>query len=406
MNPNLVLTINGGSSSIKFALYRADSPSTSLLSGDIDRIGLPKPTLTVREGARKAAPRVISASEHRAAAEVLMDWLEDHTGFANVAGIGHRVVHGGLKLSHAQRVTPEMIEELRRISPYDPEHMPSGIQLMEVFHQRHPRVPQVACFDTAFHRDMPRVAKLLPLPRRLDAKGVQRFGFHGLSYRYLMEELKRLDGARAARGRLILAHLGNGASLAAVRNGKSIDTSMGFTPASGIPMSSRAGDLDPGLVWYLVRTEGMTGKQFHDMVHHQSGLLGVSEISPDMRDLLARERTDVRAAEAVALFCYQVKKWIGAFAAALGGLDTLVFTGGIGEHAVPVRARVCDGLGFLGIRLEARKNKASAPVISARGSAVTVRVIHTDEEVTMARTVCRVLGLVRNATGVTRAGAK
>jgi acetate kinase len=275
--------------------------------------------------------------------------------------------------------------------------MPSGIQLIDVFRRRHPKLAQVACFDTAFHRDMPRVAKLLSLPRRFDAKGVQRFGFHGLSYTYLMEELERIAGPQAARGRLILAHLGNGASLAAVRNGKSIDTSMGFTPASGIPMSSRSGDLDPGLVWYLARTERMTGKQFHEMVHHQSGLLGVSGTSPDMRDLLAREAKDARAAEAVALFCYQAKKWIGAFAAALGGLDTLVFTGGIGENRFQVRARICDGLQFLGLQLDARRNKAGAPVISARASRVTVRVIRTDEEVTIARTVCRVLGLSTNA---------
>jgi acetate kinase len=244
---------------------------------------------------------------------------------------------------------------------------------------------------------MPRVAKLLAIPRRFDAKGVQRFGFHGLSYTYLMEELERVAGPKAARGRLILAHLGNGASLAAVRHGKSIDTSMGFTPAAGIPMSTRSGDLDPGLVWYLARTEDMTGKQFHDMVHYQSGLLGVSETSPDMRDLLAREAKDVRAAEAVALFCYQVKKWIGAYAAALGGLDTLVFAGGIGENAFPVRARICDDLQFLGIKLDANRNEAGAPVISTKASRVTIRVIRTDEEVTIARTVCRVLGLSTKA---------
>jgi acetate kinase len=391
-----VLTVNGGSSSIKFAIYRADSPTTRLLAGKIERIGLPKPTLTIHDGGSETAPRLIRASDHRAAAEFLIGWLDRHVGFAAVAGVGHRVVHGGLKLSEAQRITTQLVAELHRISPYDPEHMPSGIQLMEVFHQHHPQLPQVACFDTAFHRDMPRVAKLLAIPRRFDSKGVQRFGFHGLSYAFLMEELARVAGPQAARGRLILAHLGNGASLAAVRNGKSIDTSMGFTPASGIPMSTRSGDLDPGLVWYLARTENMTGKQFHEMVHHQSGLLGVSEISPDMRDLLAREAKDVRAAEAVALFCYQVKKWIGGFAAALGGLDTLVFTGGIGENAFPVRARICEGLEFLGIRLDARKNETSAPVISTRASRVTVRVIRTDEEVTIARTVCRVLGLSTN----------
>jgi acetate kinase len=235
------------------------------------------------------------------------------------------------------------------------------------------------------------------LKRQLTLNALQRFGFHGLSYTYLMEELERVAGPKAARGRLILAHLGNGASLAAVRHGKSIDTSMGFTPAAGIPMSTRSGDLDPGLVWYLARTEDMTGKQFHDMVHYQSGLLGVSETSPDMRDLLAREAKDVRAAEAVALFCYQVKKWIGAYAAALGGLDTLVFAGGIGENAFPVRARICDDLQFLGIKLDANRNEAGAPVISTKASRVTIRVIRTDEEVTIARTVCRVLGLSTKA---------
>jgi acetate kinase len=398
-----VLTINGGSSSIRFALYPADDPTVRLLAGKIERIGLPKPTLTVRDGAGKSCgPRVIPAPDHRAAGAFLIGWLEEHVGFANVAGVGHRVVHGGLKLRQAQQITHKLMAALRRISPYDPEHMPSGIQLMEVFHQRHPRLPQVACFDTAFHRDMPRVAKLLPIPRRFDTKGVQRFGFHGLSYTYLMEELRHVAGAGAAQGRLILAHLGNGASLAAVRDGKSIDTSMGFTPAAGIPMSTRSGDLDPGLVWYLARTEDMTGKQFHDMVHHQSGLLGVSETSPDMRDLLAREGKDVRAAEAIALFCYQVKKWIGAFAAALGGLDMLVFTGGIGENAWQVRERVCAGLGFLGIDLDRKLNRASAPVISASGSRVCVRVIRTDEEVTIARTICRVLGLSSQRRGRNR----
>ena len=392
-----VLTVNSGSSSIKFALYPADSPTTRLLSGKIERIGLPRPVLTIRDGPGTPAACAIAAPNHLVAGEFLIRWLDRRVGLARVVGVGHRVVHGGLKISQAQLVTPQLIRELRRISPYDPEHMPSGIQLMEVFRRRCPKLPQVACFDTAFHRDMPRVAKLLPLPRRFDAKGVQRFGFHGLSYTYLLEELKRLAGPQAARGRLILAHLGNGASLAAVRRGKSVDTSMGFTPAAGIPMSTRSGDLDPGLVWYLARTERMTGKQFHEMVHHQAGLLGVSETSPDMRDLLAREARDVRAAEAVALFCYQVKKWIGAFAAALGGLDTLVFTGGIGENQPKVRARICAGLQFLGLRLDPKRNRASAPVISTRASPVTVRVIRTDEEVTIAKTVCRVLGLSTRA---------
>jgi acetate kinase len=292
-----------------------------------------------------------------------------------------------------ERVTPELLDELRRITPYDPEHLPLEIELMEAFRQRHPALPQVACFDTAFHRTMPRVASLLPIPRRYEAAGVRRYGFHGLSYEFLMEELARLGDPAATKGRVILAHLGNGASLAAVRDGKSIDTSMGFTPTAGLVMSSRSGDLDPGLVSYLARTEQMSATQFQEMVNNASGLLGVSETSSDMRDLLDRESQDVRAADAVALFCYQARKWIGAFTAALGGLDTLVFAGGIGENAPTVRARICNGLEFLGIEIEEKRNATNAGVISADGSRVAVRVMHTDEEVMIAKSVRRVLGL-------------
>jgi acetate kinase len=386
-----VLTINSGSSSIKFALFPFDSPRTRLLSGKIERIGLPSPTVTIKDGAKTSDKLPIAAPDHRAAGEFFIGWLEQNFGFSGLLGIGHRVVHGGADFTRSQRITPQLVAELHRLSPYDPEHLPSSIQLMELFEERHPQLPQVACFDTAFHRDMPRVARLLPLPRRFDAKGVQRFGFHGLSYAFLVEELERLAGPKAANGRVVLAHLGNGASLAAVRDGKSIDTTMGFTPAAGVPMSTRSGDLDPGLVWYLARTEQMTAEQFHEMVHHQSGLLGVSELSPDMRDLLAREADDVRAAEAVALFCYQTKKWIGAFAAALGGLDALVFAGGIGENAPEIRARICEGLEFLGVHLDEQRNQTNAPVISTDSSQATVRVIRTDEEVMIAKAVCHVI---------------
>jgi acetate kinase len=251
----------------------------------------------------------------------------------------------------------------------------------------------VACFDTAFHHDLPRVARLLPIPRRYEAQGVRRYGFHGLSYAFLMGELARLGGREAAQGRIILAHLGNGASLAAVRGGQPVDTSMSFTPTAGIPMSTRSGDLDPGLLWYLARTEKMGARQFNEMANFHSGLLGISETSSDMRDLLQREIEDVRAAEAVALFCYQVKKWIGAFAAALGGLDTLIFAGGIGENAPPVRQRICDGLGFLGIQLSPARNAENAPLISSDAGPVAVRVIRTDEELMIANSVVRLLNL-------------
>jgi len=390
-----ILTINGGSSSIKFALYQTGELLKRWLYGKVDRIGLPGTNLTSNDLTQNQQDsHSIAASDHRSAANFLIDWLEEQDGFASVGAVGHRVVHG-MKHTEPERVTQELLGELHRISPYDPDHLPREIDLIEAFRQRHPKLPQVACFDTAFHRTMPRVAKLLPIPRRFDAKGVQRYGFHGLSYAYLMEELARLGDPAATKGRVILAHLGNGASLAAVRDGKSIDTSMGFTPTAGLVMSTRSGDLDPGLAPYLARTEQITAKQFYEMVNQQSGLLGVSEISSDMRDLLAQEAGDVRAAEAVALFCYQAKKWMGAFAAALGGLDTLVFAGGIGENVPIVRSRICDGLGFLGIELEEKRNAVDAGVISTDGSRVTVRVIHTDEEWMIAKTVCRILGLTR-----------
>jgi acetate kinase len=273
------------------------------------------------------------------------------------------------------------------------DHLPREIELIEAFQQRHPTLPQLTCFDTSFHRGMPRVAKQLAIPRRLEARGVQRYGFHGLSYAYLIEELARLGETAASSGRVILAHLGNGASMAAVRHGKSIDTSMGFTPVSGLPMSTRSGDLDPGLVSFLARTEHMSPAQFDHMINQQSGLLGVSEISSDVRDLLAKEAVDVRAAEALALFCYQAKKCIGAFAAALEGLEALVFAGGIGEHAPIIRERICEGLGFLGVELDAERNARNAPLISRDAARVKVRVIRTDEELMIARSVARVLNL-------------
>ena len=221
--------------------------------------------------------------------------------------------------------------------------------------------------------------------------GIERYGFHGLSYSYLIEELERVAGRAAAEGRVILAHLGNGASLAAVHGGKSVDTSMGFTPAAGVPMGTRPGDLDPGVAWFMMRTENLTPKQFNHIINYESGLLGVSEISSDMRDLTGRQQSDIRAAEAVELFCYQVKKWIGAFAAVLGGLDTLVFSAGIGENAPDVRTRICSGLGFLGIELDESRNAVNAPVISSDKSPATVRMIRTDEELMIARAVCRLL---------------
>ena len=395
--PASILAINGGSSSIKFAMNRPDTSEKPSLSGMLDRIGQRGTTLSWRATGGAARKGHTEAPADKPVIGLLLDWLDAREEFADVRAVGHRVVQG---MAHTapELVTPDVLDELRRATPYAPDHLPREIELIDAFRERHPQLPQVACFDTAFHATMPRVATLLPIPRRYQVKGVQRYGFHGLSYAYLLEELARIAGPAAARGRVILAHLGNGASLAAVQGGTSIDTSMGFTPAAGLVMSTRTGDLDPGLVSFLAHTEQMTAPQFHHMINHESGLLGVSEISSDMRDLLAREGDDVRAAEAVALFCYQAKKWVGAFAAALGGLDTLVFSAGIGERSATIRARICQGLNFLGIELDDGRNAAHAAVISAAASRVTVRVIPTNEEVMIARSVSRVLRLGPDTT--------
>ncbi len=387
----MILTLNAGSSSLKFALFRNET--LRIFSGSVGRIGSAETTLTTRNAAGEETERArLSASDHASCLDPVLERIQRETGAQDFCAIGHRVVHGGPRFYQPQRITSELLDELRRISSFDPEHLPAEIELIELLQRRCPKAAHVACFDTAFHREMPRVARILPIPRKFESEGVQRYGFHGLSYAYLMEELARVAGPQTAQGRVVLAHLGNGASLAAVREGKSIDTTMSFTPTAGVPMSTRSGDLDPGVAWFLAQKEQMSPKQFHEMVNKESGLLGVSETSSDIRELLASEADDVRAAEAVALFCYEVKKRIGAFAAALGGLDTLVFAGGIGENSADVRKRVCAGLEFLGIALDEKRNETPADIISAETSHVTVRLIPTDEERMIARAVARLLG--------------
>jgi acetate kinase len=397
-----ILTVNAGSSSVRFAFFRRAEPPARILHGKIDRIGVPDTTVSSADDERNArVSRALGRVDHEGAASVVLDCLAARIGRAAVGAVGHRVVHGGARYRDPTLITEEVLATLREIAAWSPEHLPPQIALIERLRQHLPEIPHVACFDTSFHRDMPRIATLLPLPRRYEAKGVARYGFHGLSYAYVMEVLAKQAGAEVARGRLVLAHLGNGASLAAVRDGASIDTTMGFTPAAGIPMSTRAGDIDPGLVLYFAATERMTGARFHRMVNRESGLLGISETSSDVRDLLAREAADVRAHEALALFCYQVKKRIGSLAAALGGLDGVVFTGGIGENSPVLRERICDGLDFLGIALDSAQNFAGADVISVKGSRVAVRVIRTNEEVMIARSV---VAVTNNAQPAERAG--
>jgi acetate kinase len=384
-----ILALNAGSSSIRFGLFDTSDQLAGKLRGKLDLSGVSGGSLTVNGEAIEAFLPSNDASRP-SSAERLFDWLEVLPEFAAVQSVGHRVVHG-MQYSVPEKVTPELIADLRRNVPFDLQHLPLEIELMEAISRRCPALPQVACFDTAFHRSMPRVARVLPIPRRYEALGVRRYGFHGLSYEFLMQELARLDVPAAKNGRVILAHLGNGASLAAVRNGQCIDTSMGFTPASGLVMGTRSGDLDPGVISFLARSEKMSVQQFEEMTNHASGLLGISEISADMRQLLACEPMDLRAAEAVAIFCYQIRKWIGSFAAVLGGLDVLVFAGGIGENLPEIRHRICEDLTFLGVTLSEPRNTANAQCISTDGSRAAVHVIRTDEELVIAQSTRRTL---------------
>jgi acetate kinase len=396
-NKNCVLTINGGSSSIKFSLYTIEESLSQLLHGEIESIGTSNTKLSfTNTGTHQKNSVNITSVDRHDAANFLIDWLEKQEDFDSIKTIGHRIVHG-MKHTEPAQITPGLLNELKKISAYDPEHLPEEIKLIELFGKRHPTIAQVACFDTSFHTSLPQVAKLLSIPRRFNAMGIERYGFHGLSYSFLLEELSRSAGIKTAKGRLILAHLGNGASLAAVKDGKSIDTTMGFTPTSGLVMGTRTGDLDPGVAWYLMQAEKMNPEQFSHLINHESGLLGISETSSDMRELLKSQNTDSRAAEAIELFCYQTKKWIGSFVAVLGGLDTLVFSGGIGENAPEVRARICHGLQFLGIELDETRNVQNGTIISTEAGKVSVRVIKTNEELMIARLVCKVLNyLIKN----------
>lgn len=388
---NSILTINVGSSGIKFALFDVDESTVMLFYGEMENFNTKSKKLNSTNAlTNKKNSIVIKAVDQIIAANFLLDWLHEQNGFDSVSAIGHRIVHG-MKHNKPELITRELIVELKQISNYAPEHLPGEIKLIEMFQKRYPSLPQIACFDTSFHASMPRVAKLLPIPRRFSAMGIQRYGFHGLSYAYLMKELFRVAGKEAAQGKVILAHLGNGASLVAVKDGKSMDTSMGFTPASGMTMGTRTGDLDPGVAWYLMKFEKLSPKQFSHLINHESGLLGVSETSSDMRKLIKNRNSDNRAEEAIELFCYQAKKWIGSYAAVLGGVDTLIFSGGIGEHAPEVRDRICSGLQFLGIDIDKKRNVKNEQVISTDKSKVCVRVIQTNEQLMIARLVCSVM---------------
>jgi acetate kinase len=376
-----VLAVNGGSSSIKFALFEFGDNNRQLLSGKIEGIGLPSSRFVVQGvQADDHIDRSPSSLSYATAIDQLTRWMTARLQHGALLAIGHRIVNGGGQQRQPQVITQQLLQQLREASAFDPEHLPQELQLIDAIDAAFPALMQIACFDTTFHDTMPDVARRLPLPRRYHEQGVRRYGFHGLSCTYVMQQLMTLQPDAASRARVIIAHLGNGASVTAVKDGHSVDTSMSFSPCGGLVMGSRTGDLDPGLAFYFAQHEQMNAQQFHHMVNHASGLLGISEISSDMRALLSKEADETRAAEAVAMFCYQAKKWICALAGAMGGIDTLVFTGGIGENLPQIRARICNDLGFIGIELHQDDNDRNAPLISNARSKVAVHVIRTDEE--------------------------
>ncbi len=388
------LVLNAGSSSLKFCVFRrAPAESWRLETrGQIEGIGT-SPRLSAKDGAggaladRELAPAV---RDGKAALEALAAWLRSRYGGARVLGVGHRVVHGGARLKAPVVVSPPVLEELRGLIPMAPLHQPYNLGAIEAVQERLPGVPQVACFDTSFHRGQPAVSEVIPLPREVCRSGVQRYGFHGLSYEYIASVLPEV-APEIAGGRVIVAHLGSGASLCALRGGKSVDHSLGFTALDGLCMGTRPGAFDPGVVLYLFQQLGLSAREVEAMLYKKSGLLGISGISNDMRDLLGREEPAARLA--VDYFVYRAAREIGSLAAVLGGIDAIVFTAGIGENSPEIRRRIGEACAWLGLELDLQANAARGPRISADRSQVSAWVIPTNEELMIARHTGRLLGL-------------
>ncbi len=382
-----ILCINVGSSSCKFALYSVSGGAESLVAeGAADRIGSSGGKIRIHD----TNGRLLSESDRvlarpQVAVDAMFDEFE-RLQLPRLDAVGHRIVHGGAHHVAPEIVTSALIEDLNKLIPFAPLHMPGGIEGIEAVAARHPKLPQVACFDTAFHRGMPEHAERFSLPRELWDAGIRRYGFHGISYEYILQAL----GADVPP-RLIIAHLGNGASMAAVLNGRPHDTTMGFTPAGGFMMGTRPGDLDPGVIVYLIEQKRYDAARLAELVNSKSGLLGVSDLSSDVKTLLDARAANVDAAMAIEMFCYQIRKSVGALGAALGGLDMLIFTGGVGEHAAAVRAEVCDGLAYLGLAIDPRRNDSSDDTISSAGSKCRVRIIPTNENLMVARHTARLV---------------
>jgi acetate kinase len=357
-----------------------------ILSGIIERIGL-KPTILKTTDAQGEIyiDDGLYLRDHDAAFKALSEWLRKNSPVEKIDAVGHRIVHGGIEYSQPQDVTAELMEKLNELVPLAPDHLRNEIAGITAIKKTYPGLNQVACFDTAFHRQLPLRAKMFALPRGLFREGIIRYGFHGLSYEYIMQELMNAAGEKVAKGRVIIAHLGSGASMVAVKDGKSMDTTMGFTPTGGLMMGTRSGDLDPGILIYLLNEKGVSPSSLHEMLNMHSGLLGISGRGSDMKFLLDNETRSIDIAEAIYLFCYQAKKFLGALCAALGGIDTLVFTGGIGENSPVIRKRICDELTFLNIHLDPIKNESNKVIISSDGVPTTIRVMRTNEELMIAR---------------------
>ncbi len=379
-----ILTLNAGSSSLKAAVFAARGADEPLAAAQVDRIGTPNARLRTTDGSGALGnDRDLASVDHAAALQAVLDWVRQEPDLHPVHAVAHRVVHGG-DYTEPQRITSDVVRELRRLVAVDPDHLPQTLLAIRTIGRSYRQVAQVACFDTAFHRTLPSVARMYPLPSRFQEAGVRRYGFHGLSCEYIVSALRAID-PHAADSRLVIAHLGNGASMTAVHRGRSVETTMGFSPAGGLMMGTRTGDLDPGVLLYALRRKRISASALNRLVNAEAGLLGVSGTTADMHDLLAHEATDPRAAAAVALFCYLAKKALGSLLVTLGGLDTLVFTGGIGEHRPVIRDRITDGLGGFGISIDASRNATHGAVISSDTSPVAVRVMQTNEDLVLAR---------------------
>jgi len=385
MPERVILTLNSGSSSLKFALFTASLQPKRLWSGEIDRIGLTgghfqlsdaRSTVVVDESGR--------LDSHEAALTRLLMAIASLPGSLDLVAVGHRVVHGGPECDCPKDVTPALLARLRRLAHLAPLHMPPNLAGIDAVLATRPEVPQVACFDTSFHHDLPSLARMTALPRAYAKDGIRRYGFHGLSYEYIMEAL-RDDGVDVDAERIIVAHLGNGASMAAIRNGNPVETSMGFSTIAGLPMGTRTGDIDPGILLFLMQEKGMSSDEIATLLYEQSGLLGMSGLSRNMEDLLDSPKE--AAAETVAYFCYQARLHLARLTGALGGLDRVVLTGGIGENSDEIRSRICVGLGYLGVNIDSVANKSGWTKISKPDSRVIVEARPTDEEKMIARHV-------------------